>query len=71
VIPTVPPEGQTKTWKALKALAKAANVPKWAQRSQESISESRGEAEDGAGKRGMECEMREAPLAQPSANRDD
>jgi hypothetical protein len=34
-----------------------ANVPKWAQRSQESILESGREVRDGAGKRVMECEM--------------
>jgi hypothetical protein len=32
-------------------------MPKWAQRSQESILESGGEVRDGAGKRVMECEM--------------
>jgi hypothetical protein len=51
--PTVPPAGQTNKWKVLKALVKAANVPKWAQRSQESIWESGGEVRDGAGKRVM------------------
>jgi hypothetical protein len=33
------------------------NVPKWAQRNQESISESRGEVRDWEGKRVMVCEM--------------
>jgi hypothetical protein len=28
-IPTVPPEGQTEEWKALKPCVKAANVKKW------------------------------------------
>jgi hypothetical protein len=56
-IPTVPSEGQTDKWKALKPRAKAANVPIWAQRIQESIQKSGGEVEDGAGKRVMEYEM--------------
>jgi hypothetical protein len=56
-IPTVPSEGQADKCKALKPRNKAANVPKWAQRSQESICESGGEVGDGAGKRVMECEM--------------
>jgi hypothetical protein len=34
--PAVPPEGQTEKWKVLKPRAKAENVLKWAQRSQES-----------------------------------
>jgi hypothetical protein len=34
-IPTVPPERQTEEWKALKPPVKAANVPKWAQHSQD------------------------------------
>jgi hypothetical protein len=55
--PTVPPAGQTDMWKALKPRVKAENVPKWAQRSQESIWESGWEARDGAGKRVKECEM--------------
>jgi hypothetical protein len=42
---------------ALNHRVKAANVPKWAQRSQESIWESGGEVGDGAGKGVMECEM--------------
>jgi hypothetical protein len=54
VIPTEAPEGQTEKWKALKPRVKAANVPKWAQRSQECIWESGGEVGDGAGKRVME-----------------
>jgi hypothetical protein len=33
--PTVPPARQTGQWKALKPRVKAANVPKWAQFSQE------------------------------------
>jgi hypothetical protein len=41
-IPTVPPQGQRDEWKALKLSVKAANVPKWAQHSQESIWESGG-----------------------------
>jgi hypothetical protein len=57
VFPTVPPAGQTDKGKALKPLVKAVNVPKWAQRSQESIWETGGEVRDGAGKRVMECEM--------------
>jgi hypothetical protein len=44
-------------WKALKPRVKAANVPKWAPGSQESIWESGGEVRDGAGKRVMECKM--------------
>jgi hypothetical protein len=56
-LPTVPPAGQTAEWKVLKPHGKAVNVPKWAQRSQESILESGGEVRDGAGKRVMECEM--------------
>jgi hypothetical protein len=36
-IPKVPPEGQMEEWKALKIGVKAANVPTWAQRSQESM----------------------------------
>jgi hypothetical protein len=55
--PTVPPAGQTDKWKALKPRAKATNVPKWTQCSQESMWESGGEVRDGAGKRVMECEM--------------
>jgi hypothetical protein len=57
VFPAVPPAVQTDKWKALKPHVKAVNVPKWAQRSQESICESGGEVRDGAGKRVMECEM--------------
>jgi hypothetical protein len=38
----VPPQGQRDEWKALKLSVKAANVPKWAQHSQESIWESGG-----------------------------
>jgi hypothetical protein len=53
----VPSEEQTDKWKALEPRVKAANVPKWAQRSQESIWESGGEMGDVAGKRVMECEM--------------
>jgi hypothetical protein len=56
-IPTVLPERQTDKWKALKYRVKAANVPTWAQRTQESIWESWGEVGDWAGKRVMECEM--------------
>jgi hypothetical protein len=52
-----PPEGPPEKWKAIKPRFKAANVPKWAQRSQDSIWESWGEVGDGAGKRVMECEM--------------
>jgi hypothetical protein len=55
--PTVPPTGFTDKWKALKPRVKAEHVPKWAQRSQESILESGWEVRDGAGKRVMECEM--------------
>jgi hypothetical protein len=54
--PTVPPTGQMDKWKALKPRVKAVNVPKWAQRSQESIWESGWEVRDGAGKRVMECQ---------------
>jgi hypothetical protein len=53
----MPPAGQPDKCKALKPRVKAVNVPKWAQRSQESILESGGEVRDGAGKREMECEM--------------
>jgi hypothetical protein len=56
-IPTEPLGGPTKKWEALKRRVKAANVPKRAQRSQESIWESGGGVGDGAGKRVMECEM--------------
>jgi hypothetical protein len=52
-----PPEGQTKVWKALKPRAKSESVRSWAQRSQESIWGSVGDVGDGAGKRGMKCEM--------------
>jgi hypothetical protein len=59
--PTVPPAGQTDKWKAFKPrvidTVKAKNVPKWAQRSQESIWKSGGEVRDGAEKPVMECEM--------------
>jgi hypothetical protein len=44
-------------WRALKPRVKAANVPKWAQRSQESIWESGEEVRDGAGTQVMEREM--------------
>jgi hypothetical protein len=37
---TVPPAGQTDKWKELKPRVKAANMPKWAQHSQECIWES-------------------------------
>jgi hypothetical protein len=37
--PTVPPEGQTKEWKALKRSATAASEPQWVKRRQESICE--------------------------------
>jgi hypothetical protein len=53
----MPPDGQTDKWKALKHRVKAANVPKWAQSSQESIWESGGEVRHGVGKQVMECEM--------------
>jgi hypothetical protein len=53
-IPTVPPEGQTEEWKAL--IIKAANVPKWAQHSRESIWEL-GKNGNGAGKGVMQSEM--------------
>jgi hypothetical protein len=53
----VPPEELREKWKALKPRVKAANVPKWAQRSQESIWESGEEVGDGAGKQEMEGEM--------------
>jgi hypothetical protein len=56
-IPTVPPEGQTEKWKALKPRVKAENMPKWAQRSQGSIWDSGRVVGDGARKRVMECEM--------------
>jgi hypothetical protein len=56
-IPTVLPERQTDKWKALRSRVKAANVPTWAQRTQESIWESWGEVGDWAGKRVMECGM--------------
>jgi hypothetical protein len=56
-IPTVPPEGQTDKCKALKPRVKAANVPKWAQHSQESMWESGGKVGDGAGKGVMECKI--------------
>jgi hypothetical protein len=46
-MPTVP-EGQTEEWKALKPRVKAARVPKWVQRSQESIWQPWGEVGDGA-----------------------
>jgi hypothetical protein len=55
--PTVPPSEQTDKWKELKPRVKAENVPKWAQRSQESTWESWWEVRDGAGKRVMEREM--------------
>jgi hypothetical protein len=56
--PTVPPEGQTEEWMALKPSVKAASVHKWALSSQESIWESGGgEVGDGAGKQVMKCEM--------------
>jgi hypothetical protein len=44
-IPTVPPERQTEGWKALKLGGKAAYIPKWAKRSQESIWEMGKESE--------------------------
>jgi hypothetical protein len=44
-IPTVLPAGQTNTWKGRKPRVKAVNVPKWAQRTQESIWESGGKGE--------------------------
>jgi hypothetical protein len=53
---TVPPAKQTDKWKVLKPRVKAGNVPKWAQRSPESIWKSGWEVKDGAGKRVMECE---------------
>jgi hypothetical protein len=56
-IPTIPRQGQTEKWKALKPRFKAENVPKWAQISQESIWESGRRVADGAGDRVMECEM--------------
>jgi hypothetical protein len=58
VISTVPRE-QTDECKALKLGVKAANVPKWAQRSQESIRELGGTMGDEAGKRVLKYEMRE------------
>jgi hypothetical protein len=45
-ISTVPPKDQNEEWKALKLGVKAANVPTWAQGSQESIWESRGKMGD-------------------------
>jgi hypothetical protein len=56
-IPTVPLDGQTEEWKALKLGVEAANGPKWAQRNQGSIWELGGGVGDGAGKRVMKCEM--------------
>jgi hypothetical protein len=53
----VPPEGQMDKWKVIKPRVKAANVPNWAKRSQESIWESGREVGDGTGRRVMECEM--------------
>jgi hypothetical protein len=50
VFPTVPPKGQTDKWKALKLRVKAANVPKWAQRSQGSTWESGGVIKGGGRK---------------------
>jgi hypothetical protein len=47
---------QTEKWKALKPRVEA-NVPRWAQRSQESIWEFGGKVGDRAGKRVMECEI--------------
>jgi hypothetical protein len=38
-IPTVVPQGQTEEWKALKLSVKAANVPQWAQGSQQNTPE--------------------------------
>jgi hypothetical protein len=55
--PTVPQAWQTDKRKALKPRVKADNVPKWAQRSQESIWESGWEVRDGAEKRDKACEM--------------
>jgi hypothetical protein len=51
------PEGQTDKWKALKPHVKAANMPKWAQCSQESIWESGGEVGDGAGRQVIKYEV--------------
>jgi hypothetical protein len=48
-IPRLPPKGQTEEWKALKLSAKAANVPEWAQHSQETILELGGTMGDGNG----------------------
>jgi hypothetical protein len=56
VIPPVPPEGQSEKGKALKLGVKAASVPKWAQRSQESVRELGAKFEDRAEKR-VKCEM--------------
>jgi hypothetical protein len=52
-LPTVPSSGQTYKWKALKPRVKAENVPRCAQRRQESIWESGWEVRDGTGNRVM------------------
>jgi hypothetical protein len=56
-IPKIPLEGHKEEWKALKPRVKAANEPKWAQRSLESIWEYGGGMGVGAGKRVIKWEM--------------
>jgi hypothetical protein len=56
-ISKVLPKGHAEEWKALDLIFKAANVPKCAQRSQESMLGLGGTKGDGAGKRVMKCEM--------------
>jgi hypothetical protein len=58
MIPTILPEGQTEEWKALKLSVKSANVPTWAQRSQEGVWTLGGTMGHGAGKQVIKCETR-------------
>jgi hypothetical protein len=51
------PLDQPEKVEALKLGVKAANVPEWAQRNEESIWESGGTLGDGAEKQGMGCNM--------------
>jgi hypothetical protein len=55
--PSVPPEGQTEKWKALKPPVKAANVPNGHNAVRKALGNRGGEVGDGTRKRAMKCEM--------------
>jgi hypothetical protein len=68
-IPKVFSKGHAEEWKALDLIFKAANVPKCAQRSQESMLGLGGTKGDGAGKRVMKCHISNVRCAQKMTGR--